>query len=163
MIMAITFAIDEQAEVATAACLLGFGEIEMMSADFEFNHTDYYEREMGPGLRKRFLSINGLHHRDQLVVLKMKAMQTEQNTSMENQRRVNLDPAYMELSKLVVASTKNFSHRIHISQGIFGDVQLCFQNQDFVPYSWTYPDYVSDVALAFFRNVRKQYHKQLYS
>ncbi len=76
-------------------------------------------------------------------------------------RKINVDTSYLELAKLVVASTKNFAHRIYLGQGIYGDLQLRFSKNEFIPNEWTFPDYKSESSIQFFKNVRTTYFAQL--
>ncbi len=72
-------------------------------------------------------------------------------------RRVNLDPGYLIASKLVLATTKDFAHRIYLGQGIYGEVTLNYRRgQGWQPHPWTYADYRSPLALEFFALVRKE-------
>jgi hypothetical protein len=70
---------------------------------------------------------------------------------------VNLDPGYITAAKLVLASTKDFAHRVYVGKGIYGDVQLRFRDDAFRPVEWTYPDYRTDLAIDFFQNVRQNF------
>ncbi|HET9942723.1 MAG TPA: DUF4416 family protein, partial [Terriglobia bacterium] len=76
-------------------------------------------------------------------------------------RPVNLDPGYLENSKIVLASTKNFYHRIYLGRGIFGEVTMHFRNGAFEFFQWTYPDYKSPEYQAFFMELRTLYRNQL--
>jgi hypothetical protein len=42
-------------------------------------------------------------------------------------RPVNLDPGFIEPSKLILASTKNFSHRIYIGNKMYAEVTLMYE------------------------------------
>lgn len=137
------------------------GDVDICSEAFVFNHTTYYQREMGKRLEKQFFSFERLHPLDFLVEMKLFFIQLEKKYSIRGSRVVNLDPAYMELAKLVVATTKNFDHRVFIGQNIFGDVQLRYRNNKFVSNDWTYPDYKSERVLNFFYRVRQKYYSQL--
>ncbi|HNY92028.1 MAG TPA: DUF4416 family protein, partial [bacterium] len=75
-------------------------------------------------------------------------------------RRVNLDPGYSEAAKLVLATTKNFGHRIYLGQGIYGDVQLFWRKGRFQSNPWTYPDYLEAKSLEFFSALRQDYLKE---
>jgi uncharacterized protein DUF4416 len=77
------------------------------------------------------------------------------------QRRINLDPGYIDLAKLVLATTKDQQHRLYLGQGIYAEVTLRFTGGRFVPWDWTYPDYRTAEYLAFFDAVRQRYRQQL--
>jgi len=106
------------------------------SAKYDFTFTDYYDDEMGENLKKQFLSFEKLIMPDQLADIKNSTNEIETKYSIEGKRTVNLDPGYLEESKLILASTKNFSHRIYLQvpQDIFArrhlggvDIELRFR------------------------------------
>src|SRR5207248_11077554 len=76
-------------------------------------------------------------------------------------RPVNLDPGYIEQAKVVLASTKNFYHRIYLGRGIFGEVTMHFKNNTYQFFPWTYPDYQSKDYQEFFLRVRQILRSQL--
>ena len=78
-------------------------------------------------------------------------------------RRVNLDPGYVSLSKMVLATTKDYSHRIYLGQGIYAEVTLHYRHGAFHPWEWTYPDYASQRYLDIFGHIRDIYVAQLRS
>jgi len=137
------------------------GEIDLKSASFKFNYTRYYEKEMGAGLEKQFFSFKSLGSPEQLIDRKRRALELEKKFSKGGLRQVNIDPAYLELAKLVVASTKNFAHRIYLGRGVYGDLQLRYCHGEFVENEWTYPDYKSEPILQFLEKTRNTYFNQL--
>jgi len=74
---------------------------------------------------------------------------------------MNLDPGYLTMAKIVLASTKDFSHRIYLERGIYGEVTLYYKENTFNALPWTYPDYQSAAAKDFLSKVREKYHRQL--
>ena len=133
------------------------GDVEDRTEVFDFSFTDYYREEMGTGLSKVFLSFVHLIHPGSLVRIKRKTNLMEESWSVDGKRRVNLDPGYVTGAKLVLASTKDFAHRIFLAEGIYGDVQLQFRDNCFRVQDWTFPDYRTRTALEFFERVRKKY------
>jgi hypothetical protein len=79
----------------------------------------------------------------------------------QNRRIVNIDPAYLELGKLIVASTKNFDHRVYLDKGIYADVQLRYHGGGFIANDWTYPDYRDQKIIDFFTQIRTSYLNEL--
>lgn len=138
-----------------------YGKSDVQTDEFAFAHTAYYEGEMGSGLKKRFVSFEKLGAREKVIELKYLALELEGKSVVKMKRKINIDPAYLELSKLVVSTTKNFSHRIYIQKEIFGDIQLQYKGKKFVPLDWTFPDYKTETNLAFFTKVRNIYAAQL--
>ena len=81
--------------------------------------------------------------------------------TLGGKRRVNIDPGYISQSKLVLATTKDHSHRIYLGQGIFAEVTLRYYKGTFRAWEWTYPDYASPPYIAIFNHIRKLYKEQL--
>ncbi len=154
MICAVTFAPavppDEVIEDLEAA----FGLIERKSEVIDFNHTNYYADEMGDGLKKFLVSFERPLSADNLWLAKRTTIDIESIYAAENKRKVNLDPGYVEPSKLVLASTKNFSHRIYLNGGIYAEVTLIYSGGRFNKMPWTYPDYLEPSFIEFLELVR---------
>lgn len=137
-----------------------FGPIDLKSESFAFDFTDYYENEMGRNLIKQFYSFEKLIMPDLLADIKNITISIEADFSVNGKRIVNLDPGYLEESKLVLASTKNFSHRIYLRDGIWAEVTLSYAKGEFVSHPWTYPDHSQPLAIDFFKEVRQKYRRQ---
>jgi hypothetical protein len=136
-------------------------EIESVSDIWPFDTTDYYKDEMGVGLQRQFVSFAGLLTQpDRLAEIKRLTNDIEQRIAddvldPEIPRPVNLDPGYLTLSKLVLATTKDYSHRIYLQAGIFAEVTLHYESGGWQPWPWTYPDYAAPTYHAFFTQVRE--------
>jgi hypothetical protein len=137
------------------------GSIDTQSPVLEFDFTDYYEREMGPGLKRIFLGFARLVIPDSLVHLKLFTNRLEQNLAVEGKRTANIDPGYLAPARVVLASTKDFAHRLYLGKGIYGEITLMYQKKDFLTLPWTYPDYRSEAYRQFFRELRQIYMAQL--
>ena len=127
----------------------------------DFSFTDYYEKEMGPDLKRVFISFLHLVHPHDLAALKCFTNELEEESSLEGRRRINIDPGYLHLAKVILASTKDYSHRIYLDAGIFAEVTLRFERGSFAALEWTYPDYKDPKTLEFFNHVRKLYFEHL--
>jgi hypothetical protein len=141
-----------------------YGTIDHRSPVFPFDFTDYYSSEMGNVIDRVFFSFERLIEADRLAEIKRQTNEAEQNVKplFESVKRpVNLDPGYIEQAKVVLASTKNFYHRICIGGGIFGEVTMHFKNNTFQFFPWTYPDYQSKPYQEFFLKMRQMYRAQL--
>ncbi|MCX7829889.1 MAG: DUF4416 family protein [Acidobacteria bacterium] len=139
-----------------------FGEILIKSESFKFDFTDYYEKEMGQNLFKFLVSFKQLLTEDNIPHAKLKSDGIEKLFLDENgNRKANIDPGFISESRVVLASTKNFSHRIYMGQGIFGEVTLLYQNKTFVSLPWTFPDYKSPQIQNFLFAARNEYVKLL--
>jgi len=140
----------------------GLGDVVLESDTVPFTHTTYYNKEMGLGLLRQWWAFGNLVLPDILVKLKLRTNEIEQRLlNDKGGRRVNIDPGLLSLSNLVLASTKNYAHRIYLGQGIYGEVTLQYKEHHFVPLEWTYPDYRESVALDFFGRARDVLRKKL--
>jgi hypothetical protein len=136
--------------------------IDLMSEVFDFNKfTSYYEAEMGSLLHKKFISFLELIKPEKLPGIKVQTINIEQKFLIKQNRQINIDPGYITQAKLILATTKNYSHRIYLGEGIFGDLHMHFSNKSFQPQSWTYPDYKNEQNILFFNSVRSRYLEQL--
>lgn len=122
-----------------------WGPIALASDAFDFRETNYYDATMGVGLRKQFLAFEQLIDPERLVDLKLLTndWETEYASLAEHdeQRPLNLDPGYITLAKLVLASTKDHAHRIYLGRGIYAEITLKFRDGAWQASDWTYPDY----------------------
>lgn len=138
-----------------------FGKTDVESEILAFNHTDYYEKEMGKGLKRKFIAFKKLIPADKLSQIKLITNAIEKKLSEDNRRLINIDPGYVDLPKLVLASTKDFRHRIYIGNNIYAETTLFYQNEGFRPWEWTYPDYKSEEYIALFNRIRENYAQQI--
>ncbi len=138
-----------------------FGEIEEISEKFIFNHTTYYEPEMGKGLFRKFVVIKPLKDREHIADVKIITNSIEDKFSVDGKRKINIDPGYISLENFILFTTKNYTHRIYLEKGIFADLTLIFQNKNFQPLQWTYPDYSEEIIRNYFKKVRDRYKEQL--
>ncbi|HEQ98496.1 MAG TPA: DUF4416 family protein [candidate division Zixibacteria bacterium] len=143
---------------ATRTLSKAFGPLDHESDVYDFDHTEYYESEMGTHLVRKFISFEQLVDPLKLPNIKAKTNEIEKKFADKEEdqfkRNINIDPGYMELSKIVLASTKNYSHRIYLGKGIFAEVSLIRKENKFKFLPWTYPDYAHPLALAFFEDMR---------
>ncbi|MCY3556505.1 MAG: DUF4416 family protein [Gemmatimonadetes bacterium] len=140
-----------------------FGALELTGPVFDFSFSSYYEREMGAGLVKQFLGFGPLVNPEDLVEIKRACNDLEAGLARPDGlpgRGLNIDPGYVNGGQLVLATTKNYSHRIYIGKGIFGEVTLLYTRGEFTPLPWTYRDYRTEAALAFFTRVRRAFLAQ---
>jgi hypothetical protein len=137
-----------------------YGPVDVRSPLIDFVFTDYYEREMGTGLRRRFVSFGRTIDPGRLAEIKRSTNALEAALAGEAgavARPVNLDPGYVCGGKLVLASTKDRAHRIYVGEGIYAEVTLVWRKGRFVPLETTYPDYRSGPYLAFFTRARQRH------
>ncbi|MBI3597080.1 MAG: DUF4416 family protein [Nitrospirae bacterium] len=137
-----------------------FGPIDLESPVFAWNHTTYYEKELGTDLKRQFFFFKQSIPPDSLPEIKRFTNEIERRwlrtTAEGNSRQINLDPGYLAPSKIVLATTKDYSHRIYLRDGIYAEVTLMYQGKSFVPLAHTYPDFRSDDYISLFNEARKR-------
>lgn len=142
-----------------------FGEIHLETKLWPFEATRYYEPSMGQGLHRKFLAFKPVMDPAELPSAKIYSNNLEDHYAHSGRfaidRPVNIDPGYITLSKLVLASAKDYSHRVYLRDGIFAEVTLTFRDGRFHPWEWTYPDYRSPAYLDFFTRARNALATQL--
>lgn len=136
-----------------------FGPIEFTSPIYNWSHSKYYEQEMGADLQRIFFFFEQPIEQDNLSDVKNATNEIENfyrsNSGTKSPgRSVNIDPGYLTLAKVVLASTKDYSHRIYIGKGIYAEITLYYINKTFQPLPTTYPDYKSKEYVAMFNEVR---------
>lgn len=148
---------DERLEAAVTDLEERFGPVDYRSPILAFDATDYYYREMGEKLSRQFISIKELVGRERLALIKHGAYEIEEkHLRGDGNRSVNIDPGLLSLENLVLATGKNFNHRIYLGQGIFAEVTLMYRHGAFIPLPWTYPDYASAEIGKILTAIRKQ-------
>ena len=141
---------------------LNFGEIDSISEKFPFNLTDYYTKEMGPLLCRHFITFERLISVPLLPDIKQTTNRLEEKyASPDGNRRVNIDPGYLCLEHVVLATTKGYTHRPYLRDGIYADLTLIYREKSFRPLEWTYPDYRQDEIIGLFNQFRKKYAEDL--
>jgi hypothetical protein len=137
-----------------------FGPVDLISERLPFSHTAYYAAEFGTGLLRMFLSFERLIDPGALADIKVWTNGLEEAWAEADRRRINLDPGYISLAKLVLATTKNHGHRIYLRGGIYAEVTLVYRDGAFQRFPWTYPDYASAQYLAILERIRAIYKDQ---
>ena len=141
-----------------------YGPLDLDSPVFEFVFTDYYEKQMGKNLKRKFLSFDNLISPEDLSGIKIQTNALEKEIQEEfkaGQRIINLDPGYMTASALIMATAKDFAHRIPLQNGIYAHLEFLFGKNDVRTLSWTYPDFETEGYQKFFLEARRIYLSQI--
>lgn len=139
-----------------------YGEIDFISEKLPFNFTDYYQQEMGENLFRHFITFNKLIPMEKLPDIKNETNMLEAKYTYQNgNRRLNIDPGYICLYHVILATTKGYSHRPYLRDGIYADLTLIFRNKSFHPLEWTYPDYRQESTIKLFNQLRRDYLETL--
>lgn len=146
-----------------------FGPIDLKTIPegIPFTFSNYYDKEMGTGLKRLFLSFRKLINPENISSIKIKTNELEYVIANELKsnvvRPVNLDPGYLSSNKVLLVTTKDYSHRIYLQDGIYSEITLQYKSstsgskKGFQPMPWTYPDYQTQAYLDFFHRMREIY------
>jgi hypothetical protein len=137
------------------------GTIDDTSVPALWKVSSYYDDEIGTEIWRQFISFAALIDPGTLAAIKSGTNQLEDTWRKEGRRKLNIDPGYVGMTKLVLATTKDAAHRIYLGDGIYAEATLRFESGGFQPYTHTYPDYADEVGLEFFSGVRARYVEQL--
>lgn len=145
---------DALFNVAEKALAKKIGPIDFSSQILSFNQTQYYKDEFGDNLKRKIISFRKLIPPDNLWRIKTITNGLENKFLQDKKRQLNIDPGYITQANLILATTKDYSHRIYIKKGIFEEVTLIFKNKTFTALPWTYPDYQSKELIDIFVQIR---------
>jgi hypothetical protein len=134
-----------------------FGRFDHTYGPIQFAFSDYYKDEVGEHPLKWYMTFERFIERDRLPSIKNITNAIEAQFLDNGIRTANLDPGYLVKDKLVLATTKDFYHRLYLAEGIFGEVTLHFRKGVFRYFSWTYPDYMDSAFLEFLMKVRAEF------
>jgi len=137
-----------------------FGNIDIKSETVPFDFTSYYNPEMGENLKRFWAAFETLISADELSGIKVFTNEVEDLFAVCGKRRINIDPGYITPANVILASTKDFSHRIYLSKGIYGEVTTIYKKEDFIKLPWSYPDYLSAPAKKFLLEARIKLMRQ---
>jgi hypothetical protein len=142
-----------------------FGRLDYSSEVWPFDKTDYYSEQTGQRILRKFVSVDKLINPGKLARIKLQTNKFERklakSMSLPLPRPVNLDPGIIEPSKLILATTKNYSHRIYIGKKMYAEVTLIYDKGKWCPFEYTYPDYKQQCYFDFFSKVRERLLEQL--
>lgn len=138
-----------------------FSPPDVISPWLAFEYTDYYTPEMGSPLFRRLMAFSKLIQQEALADVKLFTNELEGRFSREGKRLVNIDPGYLLTERFVLATGKNYTHRIYLRAGIYADLTLIYNKGRFRPLDWTYPDYAGEAIGRFLETVRDRYLYQL--
>ena len=121
-----------------------WGRIERRSCSYPFSTgSSYYHGQMGELHSRYWLSFEGLVDPGLMVSDKRWAMDQELFWSKKDlgvPRPINLDSGLVMRGRLALATTKDFSHRLYLGRGLYGEVTVQFKKGKVMPLPWTYPD-----------------------
>jgi len=136
------------------------GPSDMKSPVWQWRHTDYYTKEMGENLNRQFIFFHKLTDPGIIADIKLKTVEIEKRyLNKEGGRRINLDPGYLDSARVVLVSTDDYSHRVYMGKGIYGETTLIYSGDDFQNLPYTYPDFRLKEYHNLFKEARKVYKR----
>lgn len=134
-----------------------YGPVDLESPVIPFDFTDYYDDELGKGILRQYISFARPIRPEYIGKIKRQTIRIEHRFKIKARRKVNIDPGYVALDKMVLATTKGGTYRIYMGKGIYAQSTLYYEKGSYRPWQWTYPDYKSQTAITFFNKVRAIY------
>ncbi len=133
-----------------------YGATVMQTGPHSFSEfSEYYNKEMGGEVFKEYYFFEIAFDRDELANVKIFTNEIEHTFEKGSMRPINLDPGYLTADKFVLASAKDFAHRIHVGKGIYAEVTLHFHQGKVKFFSWTYRDYLQEPVEKFLLEGRR--------
>ncbi|MBI5299501.1 MAG: DUF4416 family protein [Deltaproteobacteria bacterium] len=117
------------------------GPVEFKTPWHIFNHTPYYEEELGPNLKRCLISFKNIFEPEKLPELKNASRKLESELAMGKQRTINIDPGYVDLFKFLLASGKAGGQKVALAKDVYAYTLLRFEKGIWQPFEWTYPDF----------------------
>jgi len=141
-----------------------FSSIDFKSDMYSFSQfSSYYHEEMGENLQRVFVTFSGLVAQDELVSIKNQTDSLEKEYMQNDKRSINVDPGILTLKNFVLATHKDFTHRIYLRDGVYADLTLMYTKGSFQILPWTYPDYSSPALIGLFNSIREKYKLRISS
>lgn len=162
LFIGIIYESEEILAMAEKTLVRKYGEIDFRTMRIPFTSTEYYQY-IGKNLHKVFMSFEKPIKRERIVDIKLFTNRLEKklSKSREDKRRINIDPGYLTLSNIFLASCKDYFHRVYLGKGIYLENEFRYVEKRFQSWEWTYPDYKKQEYLSFFYNIRRIYYNQL--
>jgi hypothetical protein len=152
---------EEILEKARELLIQKYGPIDYKTQPFPFDITDYYVPEMGSPIYRLFYSFRELINPKELARIKIECNEIEDEIAVDGQRKVNLDPGYMDYDKFVLASAKYNAHKVYLDFGIWADLTLMFKHGKLVPSDFAFPDFKTGIYEKEILMIRAQYKGQV--
>ncbi len=136
-----------------------FGETEDMCEEFSFSKefSEYYDEEIGGEGFRRIYSFKRLVDPSRQAEIKTKTNEMEKRLSEDGNRKINLDPGFINHGRLMLATTKKAGFRIPLADGIYTELTLYIEKGEWCALPWSYRDYKSAKVQSFLTNVRQKY------
>ena len=162
LIIGVIYHDTEILERALKALTDKFGEIESVSEEFSFSEefSNYYDEEIGGEGFRRIYSFKNTVEPDRQADIKIFTNDLENRLSVNGNRKINLDPGFINHGRLMLATTKQAGFRIPLKDGIYTELTLFYARGGWHKFPWSYRDYQSERVQRFLTEVRKSYLNQ---
>lgn len=161
LIVSILYSDEGMLNIAIKELKETFGDGRVLDYLGRFDFSDYYNDELGTPIFRRFFRPNNLFPRDRLSEIKLKTNEIENRFAVNNKRKFNLDPGFLSAENFILATTKNYTHRIYLRDGIYADLTLIYRSGEYRPLEWTYPDYAGEEIRRLLKVERDEYLQRL--
>jgi len=153
LFFAIMFSNRESYNNSIKGLIKKFGKIEKESSEYNFDkYTDYYEKEMRKGLKKKIIIFNKNINEEDLVQIKKFITKMEEKYSIKRKRKVNIDPGYVSETNVVLASFKKKDFKKDLGQGVYAHEIFKLENGEFKSFWHTFEDYKKEKTKNFFND-----------
>jgi hypothetical protein len=166
LITGIMYAVPEYLEKAKAQLIEQYGPVDLESQSIPFDQSPYYADQFERPVKRRLVSFEPLVDPASLSGIKLETNQREKQMKEEaggGVRVINLDPGILSASSLIMATAKDFAHRIPLQKGIYAHLELMFGKNDIRTLPWTYPDFRDSRYHSFLLEARRIYLARLRS
>lgn len=160
LIIGILYSDEDLLARAKELLITKFGKLDYISRVFDFTISDYYYKEMGSPIFRTFISHRQHISPNSLAQIKIACNTIEDELAVANQRKVNLDPGYMDYDKFVLASAKYNGQKVYLDLGIYADLTLYYEKAQYHPYPWSFPDFKSGIYNDTFLMIRAKFKGQ---
>ena len=127
-----------------------YGEVKKESSEYDFDKfTDYYEREMGKGLRKKLIIFKKNIIEEDLINIKKFIEEIEKKYSIKNKRKINIDPGFVS-DRVVLASFKKKDFKKNLGEGVYAHEVLRLEKGEVKEFWHTFRDYKGEKIKRFF-------------
>ncbi len=144
---------------ALAELVSEFGEYDNATEEFSFSKefSTYYDEEIGGEGLRRIYSFKRLVDPSRQADIKELTNALEAKFSIDGNRKINIDPGFINHGRLMLATTKPAGFRIPLKNGIHTELTLFYARGEWHKFPWSYRDYCSERVQKFLTEVRKSY------
>ena len=162
LIIGVIYSDKEILEQAMAETIAKFGPYDMVSEEFSFSKefSSYYDDELGGEGLRRIYSFKNLVDASEQAEIKEWTNELELKLAIDKNRKINLDPGFINHGRLMLATTKKAGFRIPLKRGIYTELTLFWAKGAWHKLPWSYRDYQSERVQKFITRVRSKYLAQ---